>query len=528
MTTRAGLTRLLLLCSTIGLAVSTIFGVGYAERHSSHAGFYRVRVDDTLGPVAALERPRRTVVVVWDGLGYVEASAMPTLARLGERGQCRRTDVGPLSLSRPVFAVLSTGLEQDRTGARGNDDVSPLGAESVWDVARRSGLSVSAVSELPWWRELFPRGFDEYVMPPREEDYFRLAPPADLSLVHPIYVDETGHEQGAGSLAYRDAVRRADAELGAFVDTLDLDRDLLVVTADHGHALHGGHGGRQDRIAHVRTCYAGRGVRHLASAGPMRSTTIGPSIALLLGLRFPAHMRAQDDDLDTLWEIADPRAFPAGYLAERRETVERFRMENRAQLERWLPSSEGSWERFRLVHRALQVLRALPLFVLALLVVAALPRLHRRRASAHGMGATPRWLGPAFVLGLLAAIALTQLALRGSFDLSSVSTGDGFIQFTIAMSLAWSALAVALHLGVVRDLGALMLDWSALSVVGTLLSVAHPLALGWQVGYPAPPAEAHFFPYFAALALGVLHGVGLLLCLAARVSARRRRAAPTA
>ena len=110
-------------CCAFGLAVSTTLGAGYAGRHSSHLGFHRVPVADTLGAVAGLVRPRRTVTVVFDGLGYFEAMTMPALERMRAYGQCRRTDVGELSVSRPVFAVLSTGLEQDRTGARGSSSV---------------------------------------------------------------------------------------------------------------------------------------------------------------------------------------------------------------------------------------------------------------------------------------------------------------------------------------------------------------------------------------------------------------------
>ena len=76
------------------------------------------------------------------GVAWIEGALddEESLARLAEVGQCRKTDVGALSLSRPVYAVLSTGLEADRTGARFNDDSSALAAESVWDVAREAGL----------------------------------------------------------------------------------------------------------------------------------------------------------------------------------------------------------------------------------------------------------------------------------------------------------------------------------------------------------------------------------------------------
>ena len=57
--------------------------------------------------------------------------------------------MGTLSVSRPVYAVLPTGLEQDRTGVRNNDDTSPCAAESLWQVARRTGLTVTATKPRP-------------------------------------------------------------------------------------------------------------------------------------------------------------------------------------------------------------------------------------------------------------------------------------------------------------------------------------------------------------------------------------------
>jgi hypothetical protein len=508
-------------CAAVGLAVSTTLGVTYASRHSSHEGFYRVPVHDSLGEVPGLRRPRRTVVVVFDGLGYVDAVTMRSFGRLAERGQCRRTDVGELSISRPVYAVLSTGLEPDRTGMRGNDDTAPLAAESVWEIARASGMTVGAVSELPWWRELFPRGFDAYEMPDRSVDYFRLVPRADLALVHPIYVDETAHANGAVCRAYDECVSRADRELGELIDSLDLSQDLVIATADHGHSLRGGHGGPQDRVAHVLTCYAGLGVLP-GEEGALRETAVGPSIALLLGLRFPSSMRAGDDDLDTLFEIADPAAFPAGYLDERRAMVRHFREENAAQLRRWLPSSEGSWDRFRAHHRMLQLLRALPCALLFWVVLALQARLHVSLGRTRDEGRRAAAFGVAFVVLFGVGLYALQIFLRGSFDLTSVSVGSEFIGFTLALGFVWSCAAIALHTKVRHDLSALVVDFTAISACATVLGIAHPIALGWHVGYPAPSADVHFFPYFAALAFGVVHATALVIVSLAAITPARR------
>ncbi len=512
---------LLLVCCALGLAVPTVVGMTYSERLSSHEGFYLVRVTDTAE--VPVRRPRRSVLVVFDGLGYAEARDMRSLSRLQALGQCWRTDVGPLSLSRPVYAVLSTGLEQDRSGARGNDDVRPLAAESVWELARAAGMTVTGVSELPWWHELFPGGFDAYEVAERASNFFERAAPAQLQLIHPLYVDEAGHADGAASRAYGEAVARADGELSAFIDTLDLSQDLIVVTADHGHAPRGGHGGRQDNIAHVRTCFAGLGVRHLAAEGPLRATTVGPALALLLGLPFPAHMRAGDDDLDALWDIADPAALPDTYMHERRGDVDRFRGANAAQLREWLPASAGSWDRFYEAHRRRQWLVALPVLALLPATLGLLVWLQRRRARVTGRrGAL---FGVGFVVMTFVGVYALQVALRGSFDLSSIADREDFLGFTTALSVFSIAAAIALHLHLRRDPRALLLDWTALSVVGTLLSLGHPLALGWRLGYPVPAPELFFFPYFAAIFLGTLNGVGLLLCLAGAVLERSRRPA---
>lgn len=505
----------LFLTCAIGLCVPLALGLSYAGRLVAPAGFYTVHVDDRVVADPKGRRPRNATLVVLDGLGHEEAQRMPTVARLQARGQCRLTDVGSLPMSRPVYAVLSTGLEADRGGIRYNDDPGPLAAQSIWELARAAGLTVSAISYLPWWRELFPRGFDAYVVEEQASNYFALAPAADLRLIHPLYIDEAGHEFGAASPQYREAVARADRELDAYLDALDLDRDLIVVTADHGHSLRGGHGGLQDRIAHVITCLAGAGVRHLDAPGPLRSTSIAPALALLLGLPFPAEMRAGDDDLDVLADLVVPAAFPRAYLDDRRRSLDRFRAANAAQLRQWWPESEGSWDRFYAHHSALQRRAALPVLVAVVLLLALQARAHRYRR--------PALLGLGLVALFYLALFVGQVGLRGSFDLSAVASREQFIGFTVTLSGLTTLFAIHVYLVMRRDLAALLLDLTVLSLTGTLLSLAHPLVFGWQLGFPLPPPMLYFFPYFAAIALPVSNGLCLLLALAYVVRARRAR-----
>jgi Type I phosphodiesterase / nucleotide pyrophosphatase len=521
---------ILFACCLTGILVPLGLGLTYTERLATRPAAYLVSVPDRPAPSPEVRRPRRTVLIVFDGLGYEEARGMRAIARLGERGQCRKTDVGSLTLSRPVYGTISTGVEQDRGGALINDSTAPHQAESIWQIARESGLTVAAVSELPWWRELFPGAFTTYLTPPREADYFRLAPPADLLLVHPLYIDETGHASGADSDEYRAAVARADRELLDFSTTLDLDRDLLVVTADHGHALRGGHGGRQDRIAHVLTCYAGPGVAHRAElgareAGPgfgaargpietgtLRVTSLAPSLMLLMGLRFPAGMRAGDDDLDALWEVADATAFPAAYLEERHGAVARFRAENQAQVTRWRPGSGGSWAAFYAASRREQAASALPFAGLLVLLVWIHRRGHRLLSMRAAGGRSGFRFGLVWWVGCGVAAWALQTGLRGSFDMSSIANGSAFIRFTLALGIGVGVGALALHLLLRRSRPALLWDASLLSLVGTTLCLAHPAALGWHVGFPVPAPPLFFFPFFAALFLPAWNGVALLFC----------------
>ena len=141
----------LLAACVVGIPAAVVLGGTWSDRLSHSEGYFLVPVRDEVAPstraTLAPRLPRRTVLVVFDGLGYEEATGMSALAALRARGQCLRTDVGSLSVSQPMYAVLSTGLEQDRTGVRNNEPpASTLRAESIWSVARQAGLYPASAS----------------------------------------------------------------------------------------------------------------------------------------------------------------------------------------------------------------------------------------------------------------------------------------------------------------------------------------------------------------------------------------------
>lgn len=192
-----------LFCVVSGLS-GYLLAEGYIDRLPNHRGYFLVGVPDQVAPQiakTAAERPRHAVLILLDGLRADHAMHMTSVEQLRQAGQCRKSDVGPLSVSRPVYTVVSTGLEQDRTGVRINDCSIPLPIESIFQVAHRAGRRVFGVSELPWVLQLFPDGFDGFEIVARSDDHFRRAESAlgDLSLFLPIYIDETAHDFGAAS-----------------------------------------------------------------------------------------------------------------------------------------------------------------------------------------------------------------------------------------------------------------------------------------------------------------------------------------
>lgn len=517
--------RLLQIGVGVALAAAGVaVGDRYIRRLPQHEGYFMVAVADAVPEPPP--RPRHTVIVVVDGLGLAFARPLASVARLAARGQCRETDVGPISVSRPVYAVLSTGVEQDRSGARNNDQSAPLAAESFWQVAREAGLEVSAVTDMRWWQELFPAGFDRFTPLPEDQDYFATGPLGDLRLVHPVYIDHAGHAAGSASPAYAAAVARVDAEMTGLLDRLDLEQDLVLFTADHGHSATGGHGGPAPEISRVLTCFAGRGVVRdpAGAAGPMRMHGFAGAVSLLLGLRFPRHMRAGDDDLELGLELADPALYPASYLADRRAAIDRFRAANAEQIATWL-GRPGEWKDLYAAEGRRQLWRAVGvgLVVIAGFVVAA----RRRRL---GVGAALGLAG--WCAAVLLATGVLHLLVLGSLDWTAINRREHYLVRAPLICLVPAIFAIAARAWRWRgDAAPVIADQLTLAVIALAIDLGHIVVYGWPLGFPLPgptllllPFLASFFLVVHALLVALLAGLALLRGLIAR----RRTARPTA
>ncbi len=510
-------TRLVSACFCgAAFVLAYLFGNSYIDRLPNHDGYHLVAVDDTVG--AGYRRPRHTVVIVVDGLSRTFAEAFTSTRRLRSEGQCRVMQVGPITVSRPVYAVLSTGLEQDRTGCRNNDETSPLRAQSIWQVARRQGLEVNGVSAVPWWRQLFTDGFIQYEVIPTIDDPFARAKIGDLTLVHPLYVDEAGHQHGAASPEYASAAQRANDAIMTFVDRFDLTQDLVVLTADHGHMSYGGHGATQREISEVITCYAGRGVARRAELGNMDSLSFAPSLAVLMGIPFPRHMRALEDDLDVIFDIADTSVLPADYVADRRAAVERFRTKNRDELGRWLGDGAPTWTSFYAKYARAQRVRLIS--GLAVLAVALGISFRQRRLGWRKSVEFAVWAG----LTIGATLAVYAL-LRGSLDFTSINARLEFLRAGLGVSAAIAVVAAVSHRLVLSDYDRLVEDELTLIGLTAFTIVLHPIVYGWPLGFPLPGPGLLFFPFFAPMFLVMHATLGAVLCGAYFVTMRHKPSA---
>lgn len=501
----------------IAAAVGFFLGDSYIGRMPHHQGYFLVPVPDVVtAPLSS--RPRRAVVIVVDGLRRDAAETMKSAQRIAERGQCRVADQGDFTVSRPVYAMLSTGLEADRTGSRNNDLTSPLAAQSIWQVARAQGMRVVGSSHLPWFQELFPDGFDRFRhAEPLEDDVFGGGPDgalldADLVLVHPLYVDETAHLHRADSPAYAAAVKRVDGEMGRLLDQLDFDKDLVLLTSDHGHRDAGGHGGSQPEIRQVLDCFAGPHVMPSAGREPFDGRVTAPLLAVLLGLPFPRDMRAGDDGLDAIWSVARFGPEDAAYVADRRHAVERFRAENEQAVAHWLGSKESaSWSALYAQEAQIQWIR---IGALALLLVAAMAIGLRRtfRESPLLAAATAGWV----VMTALSTWVAHRVIL-GEFSFTVINRRNAFVPAAL-LAVAVSGLAsVLVHAVLVRRAPSrtrerryveqLTSDLLLLVVLLVIVNLGHIVAYGWPLGFPLPPSTARYLPFFSSI-VQVVYGLG--------------------
>ena len=247
-----------------------------------------------LGPVPA-RVSRRVVLVIIDGLRLRGSYRLPLLESLRRRGVDAVARAPYPTYSRPNHVAILTGVPPAWSGVRNNAYGWPVALDSLMDRANAAGLrsayaadlalgagmmfhdDFAAVHYAPW-----PGGFAKAARLVVSQDY-------PLVVLLPGAVDAAGHAHGGASPAYAAAAAQVDRELEAALAPLDLERDTVIVTADHGHTDAGGHGGIEPDVVEVPLILAGAGIRPGAALGDVDLVDVAPTAAALLGLPAPRH-----------------------------------------------------------------------------------------------------------------------------------------------------------------------------------------------------------------------------------------------
>jgi hypothetical protein len=317
----------------------------FARRMGAGAlrAFIHYQTPFTLPPAPARTGPplsRQVVLVLVDGLGLAGARSLPFLGELRARGADYDCGIGEPSLSLPGRAVMLSGAWQEINGQPTNYDPRPLRVEHAFTVARRQGLATALAAGANGLRLFAPALSRSVVYPDdpvsapwaayeaaqrRQAEEGRallgaLSGQPALVMIELHAVDESGHGWGGASDEYRRAAAEADEAIRTFAARLDLERDTLVVTADHGHVPIGGHGGPEEEVLRVPLVLAGAGIR-AGARGTARQVDIAPTLSTLLGLAIPSSNQGRPL-LDAL-ALDPPRRLEAlrAVLAQREEFV---------------------------------------------------------------------------------------------------------------------------------------------------------------------------------------------------------------
>jgi type I phosphodiesterase/nucleotide pyrophosphatase len=262
---------------------------------------------------------RRVVLVVIDGLRF-DHSQQPFLDELRSRGVAAHASAIYPTWSRPGYVSALTGVPPPASGVRTNRVVTPVPFDSIMERARAAGLHVATAGDIGMIPPLFLRPIgadlrqfdyhlsrDKLAAPPgytwpfddsrwadsrselEESAGSVLAGNADLVIILAGDVDRAGHAYGGGSTQYAEAAANVDRALGHILAKVDLERDTIIVIADHGHTDRGGHGGIEAEVTTVPLILAGAGIVRGAVPADATLVDISPTIATLLAIPAPGH-----------------------------------------------------------------------------------------------------------------------------------------------------------------------------------------------------------------------------------------------
>jgi hypothetical protein len=419
-----------LIAVVVVLAIRSLNGA-FAVIPSLNIASPLARVEPTSAP-APRRLARRVFLVMIDGLRLDTSYGRSFLDELRARGIDAEARTHFPSMSRPNHTTIVTGVEPRYSGVRTNMWNTPVPLDTVMARAHAAGLRVALFADgEPGMGVMYPTSFDDLVDAPFNREVMltsaedAIARGDELVLLWLADVDDAGHKFGAASPEYREAARRVDEMLARLLSGVDLQRDAIVVCADHGHIDRGGHGGLEPEVMAVPLVLAGAGVKKGATLDGARLADVAPTVAALLGLPAPGHALGR-----TLTAALDVDAAEADALTAADDArIHRLR----PIVDRW----EASARRVRWDGRTRRIALAATLVVL--LLAATIPLARRRTIIVDGR---VLWLAvpvfPILFYGLLIAV---EPWLSPSMLPAGGRVADKLFGYGAAAALAYLAAA---------------------------------------------------------------------------------------
>lgn len=254
------------------------------------------------------------VIISVDGLrpdALTSAPAPHILALLRQGAYSPDAETIALSETLPSHTSMLTGLDSRRHGVTWNDyRPQKIDLPTVFSVAREAGLSTAMLFCKDKFHFLAKPESTTWIYGPRPGAGIGRGLTADtlatqftnewtkhpyhLTFIHLAEPDSAGHVYGWMGAEYLDAVRKADAAVGAIVETLRRsgawEKTALLLTADHGGHDRGhvttGRKGMVEDVTIPWIC-VGPGVQAgMTLERPVRIVDTAPTALRFLGLKF--------------------------------------------------------------------------------------------------------------------------------------------------------------------------------------------------------------------------------------------------
>ncbi len=512
---------------TLALAVGAVLWanalMGSLSTYRSPFHGRTVPAGERLGPPLT----RRLVFVYVDGLRVdtaANAQVMPFLNELRGHAASAVAHSRQPSYSVPGYTTMLSGAWPEfNDGPLLNPDeehLVPWPQDNLFAAAKRAGLKVALADHYSGERLVPQDALDDHYYTHGEDDTDDRAVTAaavrwlhegaqQFILVHLDQVDDTGHKYGPRSPNWNAAAGRVDVLLRELGNALDLSRDTIFITSDHGHIDQGGHGGHEDVVVHEPWILAGAGVKP-GQYGDTQMVDIAPTLAALLGASLPSlnqgHVRTDmlqvnQDQRDHITDVVRKQQLQWVYaylLATARPTLQLGATGDP------VDDAQGGVDRARSAEFAWTgLMRAALVAVLMLAVVLALWFAHEP---------VNHWQLIAAV-AYLAVFHATYALIEGrTYSLSSVLSANDIIRaclLTAGLAIA-AAIALLLWRTTTLQSGALASAESVLAMVlVTMAIVAVPAIVGYVVNGAVITWHIPNFPLMFMTFISLLQVAGI-------------------